>query len=180
MTAYTHKEANLVRRILVKCKFAILGDDVDAQDEISALWDTGAMCTCISQDLAAKLKLQPDDFGWVTGANNKPFKAPIYSVLLKMGSFVIPYIRVYGLPMDGKNHDAIIGMDVMQQGDLTITNYNGQTVLTFREPSINSIDYVAEGKKFEEVHKLWVKKNMHKCPCGSGKLWTNCHGKQHA
>lgn len=177
MTAYTHKELGIVSRILVKCKFSILENDVDSSESINALWDTGAMCTCISQDLANRLNLQPDDFGRVNGANNQPFQVPIYSVRLKMGNFEIPYLRVCGLPMDGQDHDAIIGMDVMQKGDLTITNFEGHTILTFREPSIEGVDYVGELNKYNAMHLSWTKKGNGKCPCGSGRLWKNCHGK---
>lgn len=178
MTAYTHNEQKEVRRILVVCKVAILGNDIEAQRGVKALWDTGAMCTCISTQLATELGLLPDDYGWVNGANNKPFRAPIYSVQLKMGHFVIPYLRVYGLPMDGQENDVIIGMDVMVKGDLSITNYEGKTVLSFREPSISKIDYVEELRKYDQMHKVYMKSKNEKCPCGSGKKWINCHGKK--
>ncbi len=177
MTAYTHNEQTIVRRIMVVCKVGILDKDIDQEKGVKALWDTGAMCTCISLKLADSLGLQPDDYGWVNGANNQPFQAPIYSVQLKMGHFSIPYLRVYGLPMDGQENDVIIGMDVMVKGDLSVTNYEGKTVLTFREPSIATIDYVADLKKYNEMRARYIKSKIEKCPCGSGKLWKNCHGK---
>lgn len=177
MTSYTHKETTLTRRILVQCHVAILGQNIDAAPASKALWDTGATCTCISEDLANKLGLQPDDYTGVTGANNTPFSAPVYSVQLKMGKFILPYLRVVGLPMDGQEHDVIIGMDVMVRGDLSVSNYNGKTVLTFREPSIQTIDYVQELEKYKAMRALWQKKGIDTCPCGSKRKWGNCHGK---
>ena len=79
MTAYTHIDKLGVQRLLVECRVAILGNDIDAEDKVKALWDTGAMCTCISETLAQKLQLKPDDFGKVSGANNQPFDVPVYS-----------------------------------------------------------------------------------------------------
>lgn len=177
MTAYTHTDNIGVRRLLVECKVAILGEDIDAEDKVKALWDTGAMCTCISETLAAKLGLKPDDYNKVSGANNQPFDVPVYSIQLKMGHFALPYLRVVGLPMDGQEHDVIIGMDVMTKGDLSITNCDGHTILTFREPSVLPVDYVKELNKLSAVHKAWAKRGIQKCPCNSGRLWQNCHGK---
>ncbi len=178
MTAYTHTENIGARRILVECKVAILGQNIDQEDKVRALWDTGAMCTCISENLANTLGLKPDDYGLVTGANNQPFCAPIYSVQLKMGHFVLPYLRVYGLPMEGQAHDVIIGMDLVTKGDLSITNCDGKTILTFREPSIQQIDYVKELDLYNKMHQAWAKSGNTKCPCGSKRQWKNCHGKQ--
>ena len=178
MTAYTHIDKLGVQRLLVECRVAILGNDIDAEDKVKALWDTGAMCTCISETLAQKLQLKPDDFGKVSGANNQPFDVPVYSVQLKMGHFTLPYLRVVGLPMDGQEHDVIIGMDVITKGDLSITNCDNHTILTFREPSILPINYVEELKKLKQIHIKWMESGNQKCPCGSGKLWHNCHGKQ--
>ena len=55
-----------------------------------------------------------------------------------MGSFVLPFIKVLGLPMD-ESKDIIIGMDVISKGDLAVTNYEGKTVLSFREPSAGRV-----------------------------------------
>lgn len=178
MTAYTHIDKAGTRRLLVECKVAILGNDIDQEEKVRALWDTGATCTCISEALAARLGLQPDDIGKVNGANNQPFDVPVYTVQLKMGHFALPFLRVVGLPMDGQEHDVIIGMDVMTKGDLSITNYNGKTILTFREPSIAQIDYVKDLRHYIAVHQAWQKQGNNKCPCGSGKQWQNCHGKK--
>lgn len=177
MTSYTHKENGIARRLLVKCRVAILGRNIENSPEVKALWDTGANCTCISTTLAKTLGLMPDDCTSVIGANNQPFDAPVYSVQLKMGEFSLPFLRVIGLPMDGQEHDVIIGMDVMTKGDLSISNYNGRTVLTFREPSIQTIDYVQELEKYNVMRTLWKKKGIDTCPCGSRRRWSNCHGK---
>lgn len=37
--------------------------------------------------------------------------------------------------------DLIIGMDIITQGDFSITNLGGRTIFSFRIPSQHSIDY---------------------------------------
>lgn len=96
--------------------------------------------TCISTRLAEKLKLESFDEALLSVANNELFRAKTYYVQLNMGEFTIPFIKVLGLPMD-KSKDIIIGMDVISKGDLSITNYAGKTVLSFREPSMGTVDY---------------------------------------
>lgn len=183
ITGYTYPFPGIVNQLVIDCAItlpnAVTGGVVQ---NIRALWDTGAQLTCISQRLVARLNLQPDGSTNILGANNQPFPAKVYSVQLIMGRFVIPYLRVAELPMQNTGHDVIIGMDVMSQGDLTITNYNGHTVLTFREPSLETVNYVEEIDLFNKCLKAHNVKVAHhirqdKCECGSGKSFANCHGK---
>ena len=75
----------------------------------------------------------------------------------------------------------LIGMDIISQGDFCISNFAGRTVMTFRRPSLETIDYckeVADLKRYIKMHELNVKFNRpDKCGCGSGRLFSNCHGK---
>ncbi len=74
---------------------------------------------------------------------------------------------------------ALIGMDIIGQGDSCITNYNGKTWLTFRMPSLLGVDYVQEHNR---ALKAAVPPNF-PCICGatneSGKpiKFKYCHGK---
>lgn len=181
ITAYTRPETTLVNRIIIECKITKVGDDIDAAKTLYALWDTGATTTCISKSYADSIGLLADDSTTIIGANNTPFAANVYSVQIKMGSLLIPFIRVAELPMDGTGRDVIIGMDIMKMGDLTITNYGGKTKLTFRTPSLETIDYVNDirmQEKCDKAHLLKIRKGItDKCECGSNKDYKNCHGK---
>ena len=73
----------------------------------------------------------------------------------------------------------LIGMDVIQQGDFSISNFQGKTVMTFRRPSQKKIDYceeIALFNKYLKIHQAWLKHGNSKCPCQSGKQWEKCHG----
>ena len=65
----------------------------------------------------------------------------------------------------------LVGMDVICNGDFSITNLNGRTWMSFRIPSCAAIDYVAEATKLTYAG---VKPND-LCPCGSGKKYKRCH-----
>ena len=73
--------------------------------------------------------------------------------------------------------DILIGMDIISQGDLAVTNKQGKTVFTFQIPASHKIDFKAELEKYEKMHEVWIKHGNKKCPCGSGLNWDNCHGK---
>jgi uncharacterized protein YecA (UPF0149 family) len=71
-------------------------------------------------------------------------------------------------------------MDVITRGDFTISNYQGKTVMTFRIPSIEKIDYVQQ--KSDHSQQIPVKKGIQTgrnapCPCGSGRKYKHCCGK---
>ena len=180
-TAYSYPYSRIVNQIIIKCYLSLPGEGTDETDALKALWDTGAMCTCISESRARELGLTQVNTTQVMGANNEPFDAPVYIVKLRMGKFILPIIPVIGLPMENAGHEVIIGMDIISKGDLAITNYGGRTMITFREPSMETINYVEELELYKRCYKAHVintqKGIADKCACGSGRDFKNCHGK---
>jgi uncharacterized protein YecA (UPF0149 family) len=69
-------------------------------------------------------------------------------------------------------------MDIITLGDFAVTNFNGNTCMSFRVPSLHQIDYVEEANAFTTpmVSNTKVSRNE-LCPCGSGKKFKHCHGK---
>lgn len=182
ITAYTHTYEGVVRRMLVNC-FVSAPNTKEGEDgdELKALWDTGASLTCISTQLADKLGFPIVDSMTIRVADGKEVQSNVYCIQLRMGSFVVPYVMAAALDMDGSEHDVIIGMDFMVNGDTSISHYGGRTVLTFRQPSLETVDYVKELGEWNKCirhHKMNVAKGLpDKCACGSGKEYKNCHGK---
>ena len=56
----------------------------------------------------------------------------------------------------GDDIDVLIGMDIIQHGDFSITNVNNKTTFSFRTPSMKEIDYVKESKT-EQVNNWHYK-----------------------
>ncbi|HYH74889.1 MAG TPA: retroviral-like aspartic protease family protein [Candidatus Saccharimonadales bacterium] len=112
-------------------------------DDVLGIWDTGASGSVITQAVVDKLQLQPVSFTLVNTASEENVKSPVYLV-----DFVLPNgVVLQGLRVTlGKlaNAQVLIGMDVINVGDLSITNNKNCTVMTFGVPSTREIDYVKE------------------------------------
>jgi hypothetical protein len=47
--------------------------------------------------------------------------------------------------------DILIGMDIILQGDFSVTNYGGVTKFSYRTPSIEHIDYAAQAGEIRKA-----------------------------
>ena len=72
--------------------------------------------------------------------------------------------------------DVLIGMDIISKGDFSISNYGGHTVFSFRSPSMGTTDYAEQIRLLEQNHVNKLSRNA-PCPCGSGRKYKNCCGK---
>lgn len=126
-----------------------------------AVWDTGATGTVISQKVVDNLGLKPSGkanievVGPAGQAQPNRYVANTYLVdLILPNSTLISSIRVSdGDPGGG---DVLIGMDVIQLGDLSVSNFKGRTVISFRLPSVEEIDFVKEIGEFKQKYGGWV------------------------
>ncbi len=109
-----------------------------------ALWDTGATQSCISDRLAEELALEVDGFVDVATATGI-VRFAVYTIhLVLLNRLVFHSVQVIGFTYADDDCDLIIGMDIMTQGDLSITNMEGRTVFSFRIPSLHVVDFEAE------------------------------------
>lgn len=112
-------------------------------DEVIGIWDTGASGSVITQQVVDTLGIKPVSMTFVNTASEEKVQSPVYLV-----DFVLPNgVVVQGLRVTlGKLASAqvLIGMDIINCGDMSVTNYNQKTVMTFRVPSGGEVDYVKE------------------------------------
>ncbi len=144
-----------------------------AEITAKALWDTGATHSVISIDLAKSLGLISVGTSNVShggGVTTSPRYVVNFALPHKVGVSGI-LVTEFPAPADG-SFNVIVGMDVICLGDLSITNVSGQTWVSFRTPSCETIDYVVEANKLAFAG---VGRND-PCPCGSGKKYKKCHG----
>lgn len=151
-----------------------------------AIWDTGATSSVISSRVAQEMNLTPIGKTIVSTANGRA-EVNRYIVTLELPNhLVINDIEVSEGNL-GANTDLLIGMDIITLGDFSITNIDNCTTFTFRYPSCNKIDYVEDARKLKmsDLNKmrrkieLDIKKEGNKkCPCGSGKKYRYCCGKE--
>lgn len=109
--------------------------------EVKALWDTGATHSAVSDRLATHLNLPLEDFVTVFTAAGI-HRTPIYPIRLCLSNKAAVFEELEAVEFSYSEEDGcdfIIGMDVMTQGDLSITNFEGKTVLSFRIPSLAKV-----------------------------------------
>lgn len=182
--AFTIKHNRLVNRIVIDIKLSVAFDPDNPPPEdqtpllpVKALWDTGATGSVVTPGTAAALGLI------ATGVKNsrtaggmRPAKTYLVNIYLPQ-AVAFAGIQVSDC-VDTGGFDAILGMDVISQGDSVISNHDGQTWLTFRVPSCGRVDYVVEANRtlFAGVGR------NHPCPCGQKtptgrpKKFKECHG----
>ena len=146
------------------------------------IWDTGATNSVITKAVASKLNLRPIQYVNVVGVHgSKSVPAYFVSIALNNENITLRTMVTECEELSANNDTGmLIGMNIINLGDLAITNFSGKTVLTFRTPSLEKIDYVEEideHNKILKIHNIQMKHGNSKCPCGSGKNYQNCHGK---
>lgn len=124
-----------------------------------AIWDTGATCTVITKKVVAGLGLEATGMAPVSGVNSQSI-VPTYVVdILLPNNVLIQNVNV----LEGNisaNFDVLIGMDIIQRGDMAISNANGKTKFTFCIPSHeHPICLVEKSNKVNE--RLQKKKRLH-------------------
>lgn len=140
----------------------------------NAIWDTGATGTAITQKVVDECGLKPIGRAIVQTAKGQ-IQTPVYFANIYLPQRVCIYnLRV--TQVDIRNADVLIGMDVMSKGDFAISNKDGRTAFSFRVPSCDCIDFAKQPPPSEKpMHK--VSRNA-PCPCGSGKKFKRCCGRQ--
>lgn len=143
--SFVAKRPGLVNVLLTK---AFIGDPLDPQGNIppkpkteyTAIWDTGAQGTVITQKVVQECNLKQIGMAELRTVGGKVNK-PVYFVSVYLPNrVIIPQLRVIEGEVSGG--DILIGMDIMMRGDFAITNKDRKTVFTFRMPSMEVIDFV--------------------------------------
>lgn len=139
------------------------------------IWDTGATGTVITSKVVKELGLIPISKTMIRSATELK-EAFVYLLDLCLpNKFIIPGVEVTELPLYGA--DLLIGMDIIREGDFSVTNVGRKTVLSFRMPSVKVIDYLKENEVTLKQAKRVKQGRNELCLCGSGKKYKYCHGK---
>ena len=177
VSAFTYKangRANvLLSEVSVSANQELFGDK--AKEKFNAIWDTGATNTAISSKVVKKCGLIPTGQATSNTANGQCI-VNTYLIDISLPNNV----NIKGVQATEftavEGADLLIGMDIMSLGDLAISNYQGKTTFTFRVPSIACTDYVKQLNTLKQATSTKIGRND-PCPCGSGKKYKNCHGK---
>lgn len=143
-----------------------------------AQWDTGATNTCISMRVVRDLNLVP--IGKVniqTPSGSATRNEYRVDIKLQNENVYIENVYVIDSEIEQQGIDILIGMNIINLGDFSVSNYQGKTVFTFRTPSIAKTDYVQAIRNSKTIKKSEKTMPNDSCPCGSGKKYKKCCGK---
>lgn len=123
------------QRILVDCIVGIpdvINPIMDSKSvTCHGLIDTGAMVSAVSKRVAEYMQLPVTGSQEVVTANGHTDVVDTHVINIGMGGDVrFPMIQVSCIDMD--DEDLIIGMDLLSQGDLVISNSDNHTIFMFK------------------------------------------------
>ena len=163
---------NVLQNVVEISKASIINSNSENKKcQFVATWDTGATNTMISQKVVDTCELIPTGMVQVATAGGI-VQANTYIIdLVLPDNMVINNLTVTCGTLNGT--DVLIGMDIIQRGDFSVSNFSSQTKFTFRIPSLEHADFV----KNSTIHAENKPSRNSKCTCGSGKKYKNCCGK---
>lgn len=113
--------------------------------KFTAVWDTGATTSVVTQAVVDQCGLKPIGTTTVSHAQGETPDVDVFLVNIGLPNMVgIPGLRV--LKGSFRNGDVLIGMDIISQGDFAVTNSGNRTKFSFRIPSQADIDFLAEDR----------------------------------
>jgi hypothetical protein len=109
--------------------------------KVNAIWDTGATDSVITRQIVELLALVPTGRTIVRGVNSE---MEVFTYFVNIGlpnRIMIENVKVTECELNSPGIDILIGMNIIQLGDLAITNGKGYTVFSFAMPSfVNPVD----------------------------------------
>lgn len=122
-----------------------------------AIWDTGASSSVIRISAVNKLGLKPT--GKANSSNpSGTFLKNTYLVNVMLPNKVgFHHLRVVECDELIGDFEFLIGMDIIGMGDFSVTNVNNETILSYRIPSIEKIDYVEEANILKQQQAIFTK-----------------------
>ena len=127
---------------------ASIDPTISKSSRCTALWDTGATGTCVSDKLASKLCLE--SFGETIvqhAAGQSLMKTYLVDIILPLSSAksskpALTLVNVVATEfLAGQDIDIIIGMDIISSGDFALTHRGGNSTFSFSTPSFYHIDF---------------------------------------
>lgn len=107
------------------------------------LIDTGSVDSGITETVVNKLNVVPIKGKEYHTANGK-IVAPRYNISLTLqNNVVFSDIQASLFTNNGDGFDFLIGMDIISQGNLAVTNSNGVKLISFEYPTHGTIDFTS-------------------------------------
>ena len=142
--AFTAKFNKNVNQILSPVEICEPNNYESKKLQLQAIWDTGATCTVISENVVRNLKLSKLRETLIHTANGERV-AGVYLIDLFLPGLCVGTIEVIDGAIFG-DKDVLIGMDVIKKGDLAITYKYGKMYFSFCTPPTYHYDFTTKVK----------------------------------
>lgn len=117
---------------------------MDKAAHVPAVWDTGATCSCVSEQVVKELGLIPTGKTQVlTPGGAATLNTYLVDITLP-NNVTIPDVQVCDSEIGKQGVGLLVGMDIIALGDFAVSNYNGRTTFSFRIPSQGYTDYAKQ------------------------------------
>ena len=136
--AFRQEYPSLARRLLTEFQIYTVSGDINREGiRAIALWDTGAAMSVITPDLEQKMNLIAYDHITVNGINNTSV-ANVVKISVGLPNGVMIQEQDVAVCKLVKDVDLLIGMDIIQLGDFSISNGGGITLFSFAIPPFDN------------------------------------------
>ena len=142
--AITSKEKGIARRIVTPVELTNVFSGKSVKTK--GIWDTGATGSVITKAMAKELDLQSYGKRKVRGVHGlKDVDEYFVNITLNNKNITLNtrVTECSELSADG-SVGLLVGMNVITNGDFAVTNYKGNTTMSFRVPSMENIDFLQE------------------------------------
>lgn len=133
--------SEIVTPAYVETPSAIAHAGTSKQIKVNAIWDTGATDSVITRSIVKQLALVPTGRTIVRGVNSE---TEVFTYFVNIGlpnRVMIENVKVTECELNSPGIDILIGMSIIQLGDLAIANGKGHTIFSFAMPSFaNPVD----------------------------------------
>lgn len=127
---YTNSYDSLVNRLHTQADLSLCTPGAQ-WIRVKALWDTGAITSCVSERFIKKIGAQPCDTGVGVSSTGQVDISYYFLNIRLAGNIIFQNVRVAAFPLKQHDVDLLIGMDIIQKGIFKTENKVGKTVLTF-------------------------------------------------
>lgn len=127
MAGYEEKANRLITPVTVQES----GGNAESILINKAIWDTGTVVSCISDEIARRENMKPVDSGVLATLTGQKEIVYYFLDIWLSKDILIPNVKAAGISMAGRDSDFVIGMDIISRGNLTVKNNNGKTELRF-------------------------------------------------
>jgi len=138
ISAFTTKYNSLVKKLVTEVVIKYDTKEIC----VSALWDTGANLSCISEDVVSSLSLISSGYKDIRTPSGESTRGTYKVNVILPNNVAIDNLEVADSEISNQGIGMLIGMDIIGRGDFVVSNYNGTTIFSFRIPSASGIDFV--------------------------------------